>query len=93
VSNDTGGDARVTENDLNKSSNEVWRDTNLSFFFFRISSQQVSNPTIPCLDFDVHCSFQSVSSNTMMPASVSPSPSVNFKTVMILSQAQAQAQA
>ena len=42
VSNSTGDDARVPENDLNKSSTEVWRDTKL--FSFRISSQKQTSP-------------------------------------------------
>ena len=83
MSNNTGGDARVPEDDVNKSSTEVCRDKEL-FFSFRIS-QQVSNLIIPCLVLAAGCSFESVSSNTLKPVSLSPSPSVNLETVMVLS--------
>ena len=52
-------------------------------FFFRISSQQASILRIPCPVLAVPFSFQSLSSKTLMAASVSPSPSTNFKNVMV----------
>jgi hypothetical protein len=51
----------------------------------QITSQPVRILTIPCpVDATDH-SFHPTSSNTLMPASVSPSHSVNFKTVTVLS--------
>jgi hypothetical protein len=41
-------------------------------------SQQAQFFIIPCLAAATRCSFQSVSSNTLMPASTSSYPSVNF---------------
>jgi len=55
---------------------EVWRHKHL-FFLSITSSQQV--PSVAA----ARCSFQSLSSVTLMTASVSPSPSVNLKTVTV----------
>jgi hypothetical protein len=78
VSSYAGGDARVTEDDLKKSSTELWRGNGL-FFAFRIPSQRSRIFVIPCAVAAARCLFQSASPNALMPAAVSPSPSVTFK--------------
>jgi len=77
MSNSTGGDARATGDVLQKQSHEVWQDKDI-FFPLRISSQ------IPCPVAAARCPSQLMSSNTLMPAAVSPSPSVNFEITMVL---------
>ena len=47
--------------------------------------QQASILTVPCPGVAVRFSFQSMSSDFLMPLSGSPSPSVKFKTAVILS--------
>jgi hypothetical protein len=69
---------------LEDTQTEVWPDIDL-FFSFGICSQQASILTVPCLVVAACCLFQSMSSTTLMPASISPSTSANFKTVTVLS--------
>ena len=73
MSTNRSGDARFSEYSLQISRTEVGRDKDL-FFTFRISSQQASILTIPCPAVAARCSFQSLSSDTLLSASVSPSP-------------------
>ena len=81
--NSRSGDARVPEDDLKKSSTQIWRYKDLSF---SLSYQhQASILTVPCPVADARCPFQSLSSNTFMPTSVTPSPSVTFNNVTALS--------
>lgn len=83
TSNSTGSDTRVPEDDL-----EEIKRWSLTRQRPRLTLQDLlttSKLTIPCLAVAARCSFQSVSSNTLMPATVSPSHSVNFDTVMVLS--------
>ena len=49
MSNSAGGHARVPENDLKKTSTEVWRNKDPPLLFFRISAQQPNVLIIPCL--------------------------------------------
>jgi 3-polyprenyl-4-hydroxybenzoate decarboxylase len=56
------------------SSTEVWRDKD-HFFSVRTSSYHAHILTIPCSVVTASCSFHSMSSNSLMRASVSPSPS------------------
>jgi len=77
MSNSTGGDARAPGDVLKKQSSECWPDNDV-FFSFRISSQT------PCPVAAARCPLHLMSSNNLMAASVSPSPSVNFKTVTVL---------
>jgi len=72
MSTNRSGDARVSEYSLQKSSTYTWRDKDL-FFSFSISSQQARILTIPCPVAAARCSFQSLSSDTLMSASSSPS--------------------
>lgn len=41
-------------------------------------------PVFPCLAIFARCSIESMSSHTMMPVSVSQSPSDSFRTIMVL---------
>jgi hypothetical protein len=69
----------------------TWRNHSLKsgetdlFFTFRISSQQAVFLTVPYPVAAARCSFQSLSTNTLMPASVSPNHSAKFQTVTVLS--------
>jgi len=76
MSSSTGGDARVHEDDLKKVRTEHCREKDL-FYSFGISLHQASILVIPCPVAATRFLFQSVSSNTQTPASVSPSRSVN----------------
>ena len=67
VSNSAGGNAWFPE---------VWQHKDF-FFSFRISLYKWSILIFSCLVVAKCCLFKSLSSNTMMPASVSPSPSGN----------------
>jgi len=58
----TDGNAQVPEEKLQKSSTEVFL-------------QQASTHMNHCLDVAAHCSFKSMSSNILMLASKSPTPS------------------
>jgi hypothetical protein len=53
------------------------------FFSFRIPSQQASITIIPC-PVPARCLLYSVSSSILTPASLSPSNSVDFRTVTVL---------
>jgi len=79
VSNGAGGDARVSECYLNKSSTEVWRDKDL-FSSFRISLK-ASILLVPCT-VGARCSFEAQS----LPEapSVTPSPTVDLETVVVI---------
>ena len=76
---------------IHESLKMTWRNETLKsgewdlFFNFRIYSQQANILTIPCPVAAACCKFQSLSSDTLMPASVSPSHSANFQTVTVLS--------
>jgi hypothetical protein len=79
MSNSTSENARIPENNLRVWSSKVCPDKGRFFFSSIISSQQASTLIIPCPVAAAYCSFQLMSSNALMPASVSPSPSVNLK--------------
>lgn len=81
ISNSTGGDDRVHDYDLKKPSAEDWPDKGL--YFLSISSQQSNLLTLSAAA--VCCLLQSVSSDSSIPASVSPGPSANFQTITVLS--------
>lgn len=55
------------------------------FFTLTISSQQAFTLFISRLIVAAHCSFQSMSSNTLMPDALNLRPSVNLKPLMVLS--------
>ena len=73
---------------MHESLKMIWRNqaqksretaTVLHLNFFIASNHPVHSLSDFC------CSFQSISSNKMMPDSLNPWPSVNFKTLMVLS--------
>ena len=70
----------TTQVTINDSPKTTWRNQSLNsgetdlFFSCSISSQQPTNLTIPCAIIVARCSLQSMSSDTLKPASVSPSP-------------------
>lgn len=76
--NTTNGNARIPEKDLKECSSEVCPDKG-RFFSSMISSKQASTLIIPCPVAAGRCSFQLMSSNALMPAAVSSSPSVNLQ--------------
>lgn len=78
VTKNTGGDIRVSESGLKILSSEFWRD-NSSFI---ISFQQANKLIISCRGSAVRRLFKSMSSNTLMPAAVMPSPL--FSTVAFM---------
>lgn len=78
---------------MHKSLKMTWRNQKLnsggtkissspSEFHLLVGSKNPHNSLSSCC---CCCSYESVSSNTLMPASVSPSPSVNSETIMVLS--------
>jgi hypothetical protein len=75
----TSGNARIPKNELNVCSYEVCPDKDLFFSSSTTSSQQESALTILCPVAAARCSFHLMSSYALMPASVSPSPSVNLQ--------------
>lgn len=81
ISNNVGGEAWIPEYD--------WRNQALkpgetkSCTSFRISSQQKIILIITRLRA-VRCAFRSMSSNTLISNSLSPSPSVGYETVTVL---------
>ena len=77
--NTTSGNARIPENDLEECSSEVCPDKDRSVSSM-ISSQQANTLIIPCPIAAGRCSFHLMSSNALVPAAVSPSPSVNLQT-------------
>ena len=83
TSNSRSGDTRVPEDELKNASTEIWRYKDLSFSLS--ASHQASVLTVPYPVAAARCPFQSLSSNTLMPTSVTPRHSVNFNTVTVLS--------
>jgi hypothetical protein len=76
MSNSTGGDARVTE--------EIKHGILVRQQLFFTLTKQTITLFIPCLIVAACRLFQSMSSNTLTPASLNPRPSVNFKTLIVL---------
>jgi len=89
MSNSTGGDVRVFEDDFKEPSTEVWPEKDL-LFSFRISSQSANALIILWPAAAARSSLQSTSTNTSMSNSVSPRPSVKFRPSGSSHQAQAQ---
>lgn len=83
MSSKTDDDKRDPENDLDISI-LIWREKKIFSFFQNLISSKHSR-IISCLAVDARCSFKSVSSNTLISASVSPVFSVNFETLVTLS--------
>ena len=81
-SNSTGYDARVSEDGLTIRSR--WRLARYGHCLHDPRLLIAVFLTIPCPVVAARCSFQSMSSNTLMPASVCPSTSVNLKHPHIL---------
>ena len=82
MSNNTGGETRVSDDGLKNSSTEVWQSSLRRLQNLVVASKRLLNP---CLDVVARRSLQSAFSDTLIRNSVSPVHTVTFETLMVLS--------